>query len=177
MTILDQTNTIDAPAVVEQPQVVKPKAAKANGKVKSTSPAVKRIAIAEGETRKRILEVVPDTKIVRATYTFKIDNKSTDDYPVESMLDFSDCTDEEILILAAKSVRIDVQAKLRALGQSAIDDATVMSVVNVKTDVLNSVRLPVDETLRTIRQLARGTGMSEAAARAIVESELAKRTK
>jgi hypothetical protein len=161
-----------APTTVEQPQVVKqPKVVKHTGKAKVLNAPAKRVPIAEGETRKRLLEVVPNTRTVRATYTFKVDAKSTDEYPVESVFDFSGCTDEEILILASSSVRITIQAKLRAMGDVATNIDTFANV-DVKTDVLNSARLPVDETLKTIRQLARVTGITEAAARAIVEREL-----
>jgi len=114
-------------------------------------------------------------KKVNATFTFAA-SKGATEYPVESVFDFSSCTQAEILILAASSVRITIQAKLRALGDKALDPTTY-AIVDVKSEVVETQRTQVDETVKTIRQLAKATGMTEAAARAHLNDLIAKNVK
>ena len=121
------------------------------------SPA-KRTPIPEGEAAKREF-TFPATGKVGAKFSFKLNDKATERYQVESTFDFTGCTQEEILELAASSVRITIQGKLRAMGESALDP-NAMRVVDVKRDVVETQRSVVDDTVKAIRALMKATGMS-----------------
>lgn len=165
--------------VTKEPQVA-PKAqaekaaAKQRAMAKMTQPKAQtsRTPLAADAVAKRSFLLLDDNK-VKAEYTFRVDEKSKDRYPIVTVFDFGNCSREDILFLAASSVRITVQGKLRSMGNSALD-ASTYATVDVKSEVCEAQKSQVDETIRGIRALARATGVSEARAREIIEAELAK---
>lgn len=144
------------------------------GKSKVANTA-RRQPLGADETAKREMEVLDNSR-VRSAYTFRKDENSKDRYPITTVFDFSNCSQAEILELATASVRITLQAKLRAMGDGALNP-DVYAKVDVKSDILDTTRSQVDPMTSAIRALIRATGMPETEARALVEAQLAKQSK
>jgi len=127
--------------------------------------------------------IAPDTKatrsfavtrpnVVNAVFTFKLHDGATERYNMESEFDFNNCSNDEILFLAASSVRITIQGKLRQMGDAALDVGT-FAHVDVKSDVVDSTRSPMSDDVRSIRAIARVAKCSEEKAREIMAGLLA----
>ncbi len=136
---------------------------------KSGQPS-KRQPLGADEPASTSIDVIGD-KVVKATYTFRLDGKTKDRYSITTVFDYSNCTDAEILELATASVRITTQAKLRAMGDGALNHG-VYEKVDVKSDILDTTKREIDPIQSAIRALVRATGMDEARARVMVEKEL-----
>jgi hypothetical protein len=168
----------------EQPQVAKaPRVPKDTSAAKMSPPKPKGAAnvvgqrqpLGKDDTRKRSFETIRP-KVVKAAYTFKLHKDANEEYPVVSELDFSNCSEEDILFWAASSVRIILQGRLRKMGNSALD-ATVFAVVDVQRELAEGQRSPVDQGVRDIRALARAAGVSEERARVLLEGIIAQEGK
>lgn len=122
----------------------------------------KQPKVAAGNLRNPIAEGVPakrefkhlDNQKLQSTFSFKLSDKSPDRYQVESVFDFSGCTQEEILELAAATVRIVVQSKLRAMGEGA-RNPNAYAKVDVKREVVETQRQAVDDYTKAVRQLGK----------------------
>jgi hypothetical protein len=113
-----------------------------------------RMPIPEGESAKRDFKTDADAKKVVSTFSFKLSDKATERYQVVSQFDFSTCSMEEILELAAATVRIVVQSKLRAMGEGA-RNPNVYTNVNVKAEVVDTQRQAVDDFTKASRALGK----------------------
>lgn len=131
-----------------------------------------RDPIPSDEPAKRGLVVNEADKTATATFSLKFAKGDADRYQYETKFDLSGLTYAELAELALRSVVIDVQARLRAMGKDAARKRGVMATVNVKTDIVDAQRATGDDTTRLIRNLMRVLGVDEAAARKIVESNL-----
>lgn len=149
----------------KQSRVLQPKAAE--------KPAT-LVALGDDDTATRKTEFV-QPKVVDDTFTFRLVEKGPR-YTKTVRFDFTQCTDEEILTLALKSARIDLQSKLRAMKDQALNP-DVLKTCNVKLDLLESTRDPVDPMVAAARRLMAALGCTIEEANAIVERERAKRTK
>lgn len=129
--------------------------------------------IPDDETFSRTVVPAVDDKTVAVTYAVKVDAKSTRRYEVKTTLDFSQCSDEDLLRLAADSAIISVQRlwRVTARGKDAASayDAAKWSRINVKTDIIDVERSrgPVDPVLAVRRNLEK-MGLSAAQVEAMV---------
>lgn len=167
-------NRDDTQPKVEQAQVEKP--AKRQPKVLQPKAEAKPTLqpLGDDDTATRKTEFV-QPKVVDDTFTFRLVEKGPR-YTKTVRFDFTQCTDEEILNLALKSARIDLQSKLRAMKDQALNPE-VLKTCNVKLDLLESTRDPVDPMVAAARRLMAALGCTIEEANAIVERERAKRTK
>jgi hypothetical protein len=148
----------------KQGRVLQPKA--------ETPPALQPLGPDDRATRSTTF-VKP--KVVRDTFTFRFVDKGPR-FQREVEFDFSDCSDEEIVTMALQSARIDLQSKLRALGEKNVN-ATTFAKCNVKLDLLEKSREAVDPKIAAVRRLMVALPCSFDEALAIVEKEMAKRAK
>lgn len=173
-----ETTTNNTQPAVETRRVLEDVSKKGNNVAKMTRSTAKvaqtgkRQPLGADESAKTEMTVISDN-IVKADYTFRLDGKSKDRYPITTEFDFSNCSRQELLELATASVRITTQAKLRAMGDGALNP-NVYQKVDVKSDILDTTRREVDPIQSAIRALVRATGMTEEKARAMVEKELKK---
>ena len=135
---------------------------------KTTADNKKRQPLQEGHTFKRSIVVQSDNKTVHTTYTFKPDEKSKNVYPVETVLDFSNCSQAEILELATQQIRIVLQSRFRSMGDAQRLDPTTYARVDVKSEIVETQRAVVDDDTRAVRALVAATGMSQEDAAKIV---------
>jgi hypothetical protein len=95
-------------------------------------------------------------KKVTATYTCRKDKDSPDRYAVESTLDFSNCSQDEILEMASRTVVIDLQRQWRTLAKSNLANATkpgTFGTIDVKRDVVEATRKAADPTTKVVSVL------------------------
>lgn len=152
----------------------KPKAKQSRVLQPKVEPKAQLQPIGDDDTATRKTEFV-QPKVVDDTFTFRLVEKGPR-YTKTVRFDFTQCTDEEILNLALKSARIDLQSKLRAMKDQALNP-DVLKTCNVKLDLLESTRDPVDPMVAAARRLMAALGCTIEEANAIVERERAKRTK
>jgi hypothetical protein len=76
------------------------------------------------------------------------------------MLDFSNCSDSEILEAACKTHVITLQRGLRAMGKGALK-ADVYRQVNVKRDLVEAQRSTMDGETRDLHAFARAAGITD----------------
>jgi hypothetical protein len=123
----------------------------------------------------RSMEYMEKGKI-RVTGTVRFNEKSLERYYINSVYDFSKCTDAEILELAASSVRITIQARIRTIGETALQTKP-FAMVDVKSEVVDAAKTTVDDITKSIRSLARALKMPEEDARRIIERELSNKSR
>lgn len=85
---------------------------------------------------------VPATKAANVTFSCRRDEKS-DRYALTSVIDFSGCSQAEIIELATRTVVIDLQRQWRVLAASNLANATranPFSKVNVKAAIVDATR-------------------------------------
>jgi hypothetical protein len=153
----------------------KRKNAKKTMEAKPHSVAKKQLTIlGEDEKATREMRVIDD-RHVDATFTVRASEKSKQRYVIATRFDFSQCTQAEILQLAVAQCRIAAQARFRAMGEPERLEHDTWQKINVKSDIIDTQRLVVDGLTRSIRSLARETGLSEPEVRAMVERDLIKR--
>lgn len=178
MTLVENNQTAQPQVETksEQPQVAKPNTKKPGRVLQPKSDEVALLQpLAEGETMNRSTEYVKP-KVARDTFAFRLVDKGPR-YVKTVDFDFNGCSEEEILNLALKSARIDLQSKLRALGEKS-RNPELYKTCNVKLDLLTTgTREPVDPQVAAVRRLMTALDCSEAEAQAIVDRELAKRAK
>ena len=169
MTIVDNNQT--QPQVEtrqEQPQVAKAAKKPAPRVLQpKVSEANLLQPLAEGETMNRATEYVKP-KVARDTFAFRLVDKGPR-YVKTVDFDFNGCSEEEILNLALKSARIDLQSKLRALGEKS-RNPELYKTCNVKLDLLTTgTRAPVDPQVAAVHRLMAHLECTEEEALAVVE--------
>lgn len=143
-----------------QTKVAAPKTTQSKGKAGQVA---RRMPIGEGETVVRGITVLDDNK-VKASFTFKLDDKSSERYSATVMLDYTNVSRAEVLIDASRSHVITLQRKLREMGDGALD-ASVYQNVDVKRDLIEDTRKSVDPETRDLHAFARAANLSPADAK------------
>lgn len=123
-----------------------------------------------GEDDKVERKTTVDGKVVHSPTTFKFSDKDTKTYYLDTSFDFSACTDEDILLMAMRTVRIRYQDKLRKAGPEKVLTGPQKRAVNVKTDIIDAVRQQGDEDSRLIGLLMKKKGMSREEAEKFAKS-------
>lgn len=153
MTNIENAQVVESKSTTTKPQAEK----KAPRVLQATQPKVAnatlRTPIPNGESAKREFKPIDATKL-QATYSFKLSDKDADRYQVESVFDFSNCSAQEIMELAASSVRITIQGKLRAMGQGALNTSAFANV-DVKKECIDSARSSADDFTKASRALGK----------------------
>jgi len=147
---------------------------------KSTSavPKSERLQpLAEGQSSSTTTRVLDDNK-VETTFGFKMHKDATERYSKTCIFDFSNVSRAELLELATSNVRITIQGRLRKMGDAALNVAA-LAAVDVKSEVVDAEKGTTDDLTRAARSFARASNgmVSERDARAILEAQLAKKTK
>lgn len=132
-----------------------------------------RQPLSDEESFPRSFVVDVNKQTVIAKYTFKLSKDDKHTYPMETTFDFSGCSHQELLELAATTIRIAAQARLRKMGNKALQ-RNIMRSMNVKADFIDASRQQADESVRAVRSLSRTLNIDESAARAIIERERSK---
>lgn len=107
------------------------------------------------------------------TFSFRLSAKGPR-YQKTVTFDFSDCTPEDILNMALRSARIDLQKLIRDLGPKGLEEATYRQV-NVKHDLLGRQRSTQDPKIAEVRGLMQDLGAEEVLR--ILNEARAKKTK
>lgn len=133
--------------------------------------------IANDETFSTVATVIPNSKKLEMAFAVKPSEKSPDRFEIKSTVDFSKCSDADVLLLAAQSVRITMQRMFRVayLGSNkseALADATWQKF-DVKSRIIDVERTrgTVDPVSAVSRNLAK---MSTADARKLLLAEIAR---
>ena len=113
---------------------------------------------------------------MRVIGTVRFNEKDPNRYLVNSVYDFSKCSDAEILELASSSVRITMQGRIRAMGESVLKTKPFVTV-DVKSEVVDAAKNTVDDQTKAIRSLARALDITETDAAKILERERANKAK
>ena len=107
-------------------------------------------------------------KNVTAVYTCRKDKDAADRYSVQSTLDFSNCSQDEILEMAARTIVIDLQRQWRTLAKNNLANATkagTFASINVKQDVVEAARKATDPAIKVVSALDK---MSDAEREAVL---------
>ena len=107
-------------------------------------------------------------KTVSAVFSARKDKDAADRYSIETELNFGNCSNEEILELAARIVLIDLQRQWRAVAKGNMSAATkdgTFAKVDVKTEVVDAARKGADPTTKVVNVLDK---MSDAERNAIL---------
>lgn len=131
--------------------------------------------ITEGDKLPRSMEYLGNKKM-RVFGSVRFNEKSNERYRLNSVYDFSKCTEAEILELASANVRITIQGRVRTMGESSLKTKPFANV-DVKSEVVETQKTAVDDVTKATRSFARLLGIPEADARKMVEAELAKKSK
>lgn len=91
-----------------------------------------------GETVPRDISIYEDTQKVRMLNVSKND-KTGKNYKVDWTFDFSDCTQKDLLMLAARSAVIAYRKNFRNVSSDAISKFATRTI-NVKDDILTTER-------------------------------------
>jgi hypothetical protein len=120
---------------------------------------VRRVPIGDGETATSKIEIV-DENTVKATYTFKLDQKSTLRYGVTTVFDYSGTSKAELMETSTRTHVITLQRKLREMGEGALD-ASVFSRVHVKSEIVEATRTAIDGPTRDLYAFARASKITD----------------
>lgn len=171
MSIIENNQTVSPAATQSKVEQKKGRVLEAK-QPKVVAPALQPVGADEKVTRSTTF-IQP--KVVMDTFSFRLVEKGPR-YVKSVEFDFSDCTDEDMINLALQSVRIDLQAQLRALKEGALNPE-LFKKCNVKLDIINKSRDAIDPNVAAARRLMTALGCTYDDAIAIVERELAKRAK
>lgn len=160
------------PVVAEQPKVVAQKGTKSPKNATKVEGVAKRQPLGVDEVAKRDKVLLDDNKM-QSSYTFKISGDATERYAITTVFDYSNCSRSELLELATASAQIIIQSKLRAMKDGALQPHCFNNV-DVKRDIIEAQKTPIDDETRSIRALARAAGVSEEDARTILADLAAK---
>ena len=115
--------------------------------------------VANGETATTALNVTG--KVANATFYVKPSKTATDQYKIPAALDFANCSQEEILRLAARTVVIDLQRKFRSDIQGDTEskkramDAATWAKVDVKSSIVDAARRAADPVAKVRNSIAK----------------------
>lgn len=150
------------------------RAASGSANKRTDGPSDRHMTLLSGDEKMpRSMEYLGENRI-RVTGTVRFDEKSPDRYMMNSVFDFSNCSEAEILELASASVRITIQGRIRAMREGAVKDRA-FACVDVKTEVVDAQKSTADEVTKAVRSLSRALSISESEARKLLEREAAKR--
>ena len=93
---------------------------------------------------------------VTAMYTCRKDKDSADRYAVQSIVDFTNCSQDEIIEMASRTIVIDLQRQWRTLAKSNLANATkpgTFATIDVKRDVLEATRRATDPATKVVSAL------------------------
>jgi hypothetical protein len=167
----DTASVLNEPTTLIDEPKVKPKKG-AGGASKAKHSLLTPIG-ADEKVSKTVDVIGPDK--VKAVYTFKTSERSSDVYRKETVFDFTGCSESDLLFLATATCRITVQRKLRELSEAEMLDPATFAVVNVKADIVDAKRQSADEMTKAIRALKRAVpSLTDEAARKIIEREAGK---
>jgi hypothetical protein len=134
------------------------------------------------------LRVIPDSETfspqtrylggrkVEATFSLRRDAKSAR-FEKKCTFDFSKVTEEQLFLLAMYSAKVKLQAILRNLTQEVMADPSIFATVDVKADLLEAEKQPSDPVTAAIKSIQKAVGVTEEAARAILEQAKSKAEK
>ena len=168
----DATNITTANA----PAAEKPQASKKTAERKILQPTVekrKTIALDANLTRdEKAMKVDTAKKTVSCTFTVKRSKDDTVQHVVETVFDYSMCSEEEILQLATAQCRISAQALLRKMPEAQMTNPNTFRKIDVKSIIIDTDRSPIDPDTRAIRSLAAATGMTlEEAEKVVIDAK------
>lgn len=112
---------------------------------------------------------------VKATFSIR---RSQDEpaYQKTVTFDYSDVSNDELLLMAMYQAKVKLQALLRAMSPEKMLDPATYSVCNVKSDLLEAPARTVDPDGAAIRALTK-VGVDEATARQMVADAKTKASK
>ena len=170
-----KSNASREAGVASKPRKTSGNRAKGDASNKRTEgPASNHMTLLSGDEKMpRSMEYLGENRI-RVTGTVRFDEKSPDRYMMNSVFDFSNCSEAEILELAAASVRITIQGRIRAMREGAVTSRAFANV-DVKSEVVDAQKSSADELTKAVRSLSRALTISESEARKLLEREAAKR--
>src|SRR5215813_3681589 len=116
--------------------------------------------IPDGE-RFRSSQTIYSENTVQVVYSFRRSANDPVRYEKTSWLDFGSVTREQLLVLASRSIVIDVQAILRRLQQSEMMKVSTLQNIDVQRDILSATRIKADPEATSIKILAKKYNMSE----------------
>ena len=96
--------------------------------------------IKKGEAFSRTFRVDVEEKHVKAVFAVKTENDAEVAHALDMIFDYSNCSEEEILILASQQVRVKVQASWRKAKDRLTDGAWDGMIIDVAELVRSSPR-------------------------------------
>jgi hypothetical protein len=139
-------------------------------------------------TQSAQLRVIPDSetfsaqtkylgnKKVEATFSLRRDAKSVR-HEKKATFDFSKVTEEELYLLAMYAAKVKLQAILRNLSPEVMLNSATLAVIDVKADLLEADKAPADPVTAAVRSIMKATGVTEEAAKAILDQAKSKAEK
>lgn len=131
--------------------------------------------IAKDATFSASTTVMPGGKAVGVTFSAR-KSENSDRYAVTSQLDFSECSQSDILELATKTCIIDLQRQWRVLANAPNSTATTRNPfekVNVKKAIVESTRSTGTPVQRATSALAKLSPTERAAIMKALQAEMA----
>jgi hypothetical protein len=131
------------------------------------------------------LRVIPDSetfsavtkylgqKKVEATFSIRRDAKSQR-YEKKCMFTFEHVTEEDLYLLAMYACKVRLQALLRNLSPEVMLNPQTLASIDVKRDLLEADRATGDPTTAAVKSIMKATGVTEEAAKAILDQAKAK---
>ena len=169
-----KSNASREAGVASKPRKTSGNRAKGDTTNKSDAATSNHMTLLSGDEKMpRSMEYLGENRI-RVTGTVRFDEKSNDRYRMNSVFDFSNCSEAEILELASASVRITIQGRIRAMREGAVT-SRAFGNVDVKSEVVDAQKSSADELTKAVRSLSRALSISESEARKLLEREAAKR--
>jgi hypothetical protein len=115
-------------------------------------------------------------KKVEATFSIRRDAKAPR-YEKKATFDFSRVTEEELHVMAMYSAKVRLQGILRALSPDVMLNSETLSKIDVKADLLEADKAPADPITAAVRSIMKATGVTEEAAKAILDQAKSKADK
>jgi hypothetical protein len=131
------------------------------------------------------LRVIPDSetfsaqtkylgqKKVEAIFSIRRDAKSQR-FEKKCMFTFEHVTEEELFLLAMYACKVRLQALLRNLSPEVMTNAQTLASIDVKRDLLEADRATSDPVTAAVRSIMKATGVTEEAAKAILDQAKSK---
>ena len=124
--------------------------------------SIRRLRMIPDGERFRSSQTVESDNIVKVIYSFKRSLNDDQRFEKTSWLDFRTVTKEQLLLLASRSVVIDLQAVLRRLQVTEMMNIATLNRVDVQRDILSATRVKGDPEATSIKILAKKYNMTEA---------------
>ena len=107
-------------------------------------------------------------KKVEATFSIRRDAKSQR-FEKRAVFSFAAVTEEELHLMAMYAAKVKLQAILRAMSPDVMANASVLSTIDVKVDLLEAEKAQVDPVTAAVRSIQKATGLDETAAKLLLD--------